>query len=408
MMDETKCVFGSFFVFGLLNNILYVVILSAAIDLVGASTPKAVVLVADIAPSFAIKLSAPFFIHKIAYKARIWLLVALSGFGMLIIGLSGTKLIGARILGICMASLSSGLGELTFLQLTHFYQRQYSISGFSSGTGAAGLVGSFIFMLFTNVFGIPTKLVLILFSLAPLGFIVSFYVFLPRLSLLEGVYIPLDEGAPSLDDYSSSGANETSDLSILGHIRMTLRKMTPLVTPYMLPLTLVYISEYIINQGISPTLLFLLDTLPHWLFTSYRDIYVVYGFVYQFGVFLSRSSTVFNIRIKRLYLLAVLQLLNVFITLCQSFYDYPFLQIWPLLLLIFYEGFLGGFSYVNTFMSVSEEVPPHMREFCMGCVGISDTFGVLLAGLINWSLEPYLCHAQVARGRDWCLKGDSS
>jgi hypothetical protein len=37
---------------GLINNILYVMILSAAQDLVGKNTPKGVVLLADILPSF--------------------------------------------------------------------------------------------------------------------------------------------------------------------------------------------------------------------------------------------------------------------------------------------------------------------------------------------------------------------
>lgn len=37
-------------------------------------------------------------------------------------------------------------------------------------------------------------------------------------------------------------------------------------------------AEYIINQGISPTLLFPLDEMP---FDRYRDAYVTYGTLYQ-------------------------------------------------------------------------------------------------------------------------------
>ena len=36
---------------------------------------------------------------------------------------------------------------------------------------------------------------------------------------------------------------------------------------------------------------------------------------------------------------------------------------------------------------------------------ISDSLGIVIAGCINWWLELKLCHLQVARGRDWCLKG---
>ena len=44
IISDERRIFLSFLLFGLINNILYVVILSAAIDLVGSSTPKAVVL----------------------------------------------------------------------------------------------------------------------------------------------------------------------------------------------------------------------------------------------------------------------------------------------------------------------------------------------------------------------------
>jgi battenin len=61
-------IFIAFWLFGLINNVLYVVNLSAAIDLVGPLVPKATVLLADVMPSFLIKLCAPFFVHVIPYK----------------------------------------------------------------------------------------------------------------------------------------------------------------------------------------------------------------------------------------------------------------------------------------------------------------------------------------------------
>lgn len=51
-----------------------------------------------------------------------------------------------RLFGIALASFSSGLGEMTFLQRTTCYHNdEYSklaVGWFSSGTGAAGLVGA--------------------------------------------------------------------------------------------------------------------------------------------------------------------------------------------------------------------------------------------------------------------------
>ncbi|CAI5757918.1 unnamed protein product [Candida verbasci] len=383
-MIEKHKIFTSFFIFGLLNNILYVIILSAAIDLVGSSTPKAIVLLADILPSFTIKLVSPFFIHFIPYNFRLWTLVGLSSFGMLLI----SSTYSFKIFGIILASLSAGLGEVSFLQLTHYYKEKNSIAGFSSGTGGAGLAGSFLFMLLTNLLKIRISLVLLSFSVIPFGFIFVYYGLLP----------------PKIIEYEAIEEEETIDISSFS-FNSTIEKIKPLVIPYMISLTTVYISEYVINQGISPTLLFPIEELPNWLFQTYRDIYVVYGFLYQLGVFISRSSTIFGFRFKRLYVLSWLQFVNVIICLIQSMYNFPFKTIWLLMIVIFYEGLLGGLSYVNTFLSVSEDIPKSRREFSMGSVSLSDSLGIVLAGLINWWLEPKLCNHQVNIGRDWCKTG---
>lgn len=54
---------SSFFLLGLLNNVLYVVILSAALDLVDkASTPKGVILAVNIAPALLVKVGWPYLV----------------------------------------------------------------------------------------------------------------------------------------------------------------------------------------------------------------------------------------------------------------------------------------------------------------------------------------------------------
>lgn len=398
-MNLNKSIFIRFLGFGLINNILYVVILSAAVDLVGNQTPKAVVLLADILPSFLFKLAAPFYIHLIPYKLRIWLLVCLSCCGMLIISLINS--INLKIMGVCLASLSSGLGEVTFLQLTHYYDELYSIGGFSTGTGVAGIGGSFIFMLLTNILDLPTYLALLTFSIIPVGFIFLYYS-LPSPDVVQYQQIR-DESLRSEDDEEPHlGVIEPNRFK--SHIIKTISQIKPLLIPFMIPLCSVYLCEYVINQGISPTLLFPLDTLPHWLFSTYRDMYVVYGFLYQLGVFISRSSITFGIKFRKLYVMSLLQFVNVVITLNQAVNFWPFTNIWVLCVLIFYEGLLGGLSYANTFVSVSETSSKINREFNMGCVGMSDSLGVVFAGLISYKLEPTLCRIQVSSGRDWCTK----
>ncbi|GKT94452.1 protein btn1 [Colletotrichum tofieldiae] len=78
----------AFWLLGLINNVLYVIILSAAQDLVGSSVPKGVVLLADVLPSFFTKLVAPYYIHRVPYSLRVLVLIALSCSGMLLVALT--------------------------------------------------------------------------------------------------------------------------------------------------------------------------------------------------------------------------------------------------------------------------------------------------------------------------------
>ncbi|KAH3675451.1 hypothetical protein WICMUC_002740 [Wickerhamomyces mucosus] len=379
---RSPSVFSLFWLFGLLNNILYVVILSAAVDLVGATIPKSTVLLADILPSLIIKVSSPFFIHKLSYNKRIYLIISLSFSGVFFVTF---PFLFWRILGIILASSSSGLGEVTFLQLTHFYGKN-SLQGWSSGTGGAGIFGSFAYLFFTTILRFEVKTALLLFSFLPFGFL--FYFTLP------GVL-----GSQSAQNHSGENYEETYeiDLAKFSHFQKTLKRIKALVFPYMVPLTSVYFFEYLINQAVSPTLLFDIETSP---FSKFRDIYVTYGTFYQLGVFVSRSSSSF-VRVHNLYIPSILQALNLVILLIQSIYSFiP--NVYIVIAIIFYEGLLGGASYVNTFMNVTESLEGEEREFALGAVTVSDSFGILIAALIGLWLEPQLCAFQVDHGKDWC------
>ena len=57
---------------------LYVIILSAALDLVGPAVPKSSVLLFDVIPAFVVKLTAPYYIHLVPYTLRVLCFIALS------------------------------------------------------------------------------------------------------------------------------------------------------------------------------------------------------------------------------------------------------------------------------------------------------------------------------------------
>lgn len=380
--DPRVC--AAFWLFGLINNVLYIIILSSALDLVGPSVPKGVVLLADAIPSFLTKLVAPYFIHKVPYHVRILIFVALSACGVLLIALTPATRDGGtvrvKMLGVILASLSSGGGELSFLGLTHHYGH-FSLAAWGSGTGGAGLIGAGAYVIATTSLGLSVRTSLLAFSFLPVIMLVSFFIILPRnpLSAFGGKLagyesidddeqyespdeIPHDddvaiarpeknEGLLSTSTYSASGRSFTS----MSHSRSSakdawkslktnLARSRGLFFPYIVPLLLVYVAEYTINQGVAPTLLFPISSSP---FQHYRSFYPTYNAVYQVGVFLSRSSMPF-FRVHHLYLPSLLQVVNLVILTLHALFNFiP--NFYIVCVIIFWEGLLGGLVYVSTF-----------------------------------------------------------
>lgn len=165
----------------------------------------------------------------------------------------------------------------------------------------------------------------------------------------------------------------------------------------MLPLLFVYIAEYVINQGVAPTLMFPIHESP---FKHYRAFYPAYNAIYQIGVFLSRSSTPF-FRVHRLYVFSMLQVVNLVVLILHAMFDFlP--NVWFVFAIVFWEGLLGGLVYVNTFAEIGDRVPEEDREFSLGATTVSDSAGICIAGFISMGLEGSLCGFQVAQGRDLC------
>jgi battenin len=120
-----------------------------------------------------------------------------------------------------------------------------------------------------------------------------------------------------------------------------------------------YINDH---QGVAPTLLFPLEEMP---FKAIRDAYPTYQTLYQLGVFISRSSSIF-IRIHNIYLPSILQFCILCFLILQSlFVIIP--SIYPLFVIIFCEGILGGLVYINAFHEVHDrEHANEDREFALG------------------------------------------
>lgn len=403
---------------GLINNVLYVIILSAAQDLVG-NLPKGIVLLADVVPSFLTKLIAPYFIHRVPYAVRVLIFAGLSAAGMSLIALTpSTKSVAVKLVGVVLASLSSGGGELSFLGLTHYYGPM-SLAAWGSGTGGAGLAGAGLYVMLTTWFGFSVKGSLLASAFLPIVMLLSFFVILPHGPLRQGSrakgYETLLERDLTEDDVEDMPTGNAS-ASLLapgpavattaysahpdihgGTFWANVNRAKALFFPYMLPLLMVYVAEYTINQGVSPTLLFPLESSP---FSEHRSFYPFYNFLYQLGVFISRSSTPF-IRIHHLYLPSLLQVGNLILLTLQSLLNFiP--SVYLVFIIVFWEGLLGGAVYVNTFAEIMEKVPTADREFSLGATSVSDSAGICIAGFVGMAMETWLCDWNVQHGRPWC------
>ncbi|KAL7948350.1 Batten's disease protein Cln3 [Trichoderma barbatum] len=252
-------------------------------------------------------------IPKGPYWMRIPAFALLSICGMFLIAFTGESTDWSSIIfkmtGIALASVSSGGGDLSFLALTNYYGHP-GLAAWSSGTGALLQMD-----LDTRSDSATSE---------------------------DMSSQPSVGGMEESDALLASPTNASSCHSLLpGESVEEHNSRTSRMRRIILPL-----------MGVSPTLLYPLSSTP---FKQYREFYPTYIALYQFGVFLGRSSTSF-FRIYVLYLFSYLQCLNLILLFIHAIFNFiP--SVYVIFLIIFWEGLLGGLAYVNTFAKLADEVP---------------------------------------------------
>lgn len=393
---------AAFWILGLCNNFAYVVMLSAAKDILGRAdnngthnatvtmgldddgyggrrVPKCnhigtgAILLADILPTLLVKLTGSLYIQFLPYSVRVLLVIVFASISLPVVSLSTA--IWFSLLGVAIASLSGGLGELAFLGLmSHFHKN--CVSTWSSGTGAAGLFGSLSYAGMTSA-GLSPRLSLLVILVVPAVMAVTYFILLVRpKEFTMKIKINVDEEHDELIEHENNP--KVKQMSIKEKV-IVIKSLLP----YMIPLALVYFAEYTINQA-----LFELIYFPStWLTPSQQ--YRWYQVLYQVGVFASRSS-VNLIKINKLWLLPLLQFVNLGVILLHVMFNFiP--SVWIMFVLILYEGVLGGAAYVNTFYKIRNQESRDRKEFSMGAVSIADSAGIAVAGAVAVPLHNLLC-----------------
>ena len=198
------------------------------------------ILLADIIPAFIIKLLSPFLPYHTT--RRIFFACLSSAISFLLVATARSKWI--VIFGAIMTSFSSGLGEPTFLYHSTYYDKN-TISSWSSGTGAAGIVGALSYSMLREI-GLSSYNTLMLMIIIPT---IEFTIYMTVLSS------PIDISNNSLGD-SIIDDNDDANSPLVQQERNAVLTFSeklalfPTLLVYIVPLALVYFFEYYINQGL--------------------------------------------------------------------------------------------------------------------------------------------------------------
>ncbi|GAB6022239.1 G1/S-specific cyclin cln3 [Chamberlinius hualienensis] len=413
----------AFWLLGLCNNYAYVIMLSAAHDILGeegasgndtdtsgfnpdrdcSAMSTGAILLADILPSVIIKIIAPFFLYFTFLQVSITIILSLLSF----IAVAFANASWLTYTGVAFASLSSGLGETTLLRYSTAYTKNV-ISTWSSGTGMSGVLGSFSYAAITST-GLSPRDTLLTMTVIPVLMAVSYFIILVHPNKMmkikekiqsENIHQPVETTGDTgnentlsennIDDGIDYDFEVVEDANKKEVLPLTYKNMFLLIVPllkFMIPLSLVYMAEYFINQGLVELIYFRDISISH------DEQYRWYQVLYQIGVFISRSSVNF-FQIEKLWILPILQFINVIIFVCEAYYLFiP--SIWIVFVLILYEGLLGGLSYVNTFYKITQVIDEPYRAFSMGAASMGDSIGTSIAGAIAIPVHTVLCKSLI-------------
>ncbi|CAD5218104.1 unnamed protein product [Bursaphelenchus okinawaensis] len=372
------------------------------------------VLLADVVPSLIAKMTLPFFMHRLPHGVRHLMVCVLQAASYIIVASSNS--IAMSLFGVVCAALGSGIGENAYLSLTAHYSGN-AISAWSSGTGGAGIFGSLAYAGLTepHLLGLSPRTTLLVMLIIPVLFYITNYTVLvpsptiyranisrpqtwiiPSVSKKHIITTTDEKDAIGRHAWASSAesiavkendlhqSNTTATLTTQQRLRLVL----PLLK-YMIPISVVYFAEYLINQGLTQFLVF--DCANSFSFSPHSQ-YRWYQVVYQLGVFISRSSINFiELPFWGLLLLPVLQLANTTFFLFESIYYFiPHIAI--AFGVILFEGFFGGASYVNTFHRIHKDAEPRVREYSLAVASLADAVGIVIAGFTTIPVHNFVCN----------------
>ena len=195
-----------------------------------------------------------------------------------------------------------------------------------------------------------------------------------------------------LQNSDTEGTEETANSDDL----TTKEKISAIMTLFVyvaVPLFTAYFSEYVILQSVITTLGY--QNAPF----RPRDHYQYYLIAFWFAVLIARSHRtaiylinsrwLYNITVKGLWALALVEILHLLILFCESWYRFlPGVEI--VLCLCFTAGLTVGSLFTNALELFCGRLEERQRKFGLGLCPFPMCFAVLIAGVMGLTLEPQL------------------
>eukprot|EP00924_Labyrinthula_sp_SR-Ha-C_P013622 snap_masked-scaffold_5-processed-gene-8.59-mRNA-1 protein AED:0.04 eAED:0.04 QI:0/-1/0/1/-1/1/1/0/442 len=364
--------FFPFLFLGVFNNSIFVILNSVAKEI--SSGGVALVYFFNSFPVLFIKVTGPYWFPYVSYQKRFLLCTVLFSSSLLLVALSST--LEFQLLGVFFSSAAGGIGEPTILALsslvftssTERSKKNYLLTGFSSGTGIAGTFGYIWTLFFVVALNLSPSTSLILANIIPFSLFSTFFFFIkPILNGLNQEEQFLEEKTLTINEKQVSFSEK--------------RTATFYLMKYMFPLFLVYAAEYTLQSGVWASIGFPINSME-----ARNSFYLRSNFLYQLGVFFSRSSAIIlPLSLRAITLLPWIQVFLLILftgaTMSQGFFFNPFI----LTFLSFCSGLIGGAVYVNAFnlISVDEEINPSLREFSIAAATVADTVGIITADVLG-------------------------
>ena len=407
-----------FLVTGLINNLGSILIISCSQQLSEhLNSPSLVALypMGIIACSSLARMANSKFCIRINYQLRMFLISLYFSFGYLFMYIilhfehkfNNYVAFALSMIPTLVIGTGAAFGEANLLGYIRTFPGDY-VSGWSCGTGFAGVSGALITLLF-KIKNIKTKFLYLVVTPVGMLFFVCFKIAQVLKDKADANILKITGENPLLigsvdttqiadetnqtnvdnKDVSTDQAREDRSKSRITIITSekdnkdlnwkNFREGFSVGKRYIINLYLVYYLEYVLFTGLG-------ERVSHFGFVEdemFKDyLYEYFCLCYQIGVLISRSSLPVLKYISAVEIYTIFQIVNlVFWTV--EIYTKMVTTWWILFILQTIVGLFGGASYVGCFYFLleSESIEGQLRELCVNIATMFNDWGILSASI---------------------------